>query len=88
LFIDRRAKLALGRMASLPIVKDLDVCKDRPLRLLPCLIGVPVRPLAFEGTEERLHRGIIVALAFPAHTHDDACRSQPRLLGATSRVYQ
>ncbi len=28
---------------------------------------MPVHPLAFEGTEERLHGGIVIAILFPAH---------------------
>ena len=52
-------------MATLPIVEHFDVLKNRQARLLTSLIGVPVRPLAFERTEEGLHGGIVIAIPLP-----------------------
>ena len=66
LFIHHWAEIAQGRMAAQPIVEHLDVLKDRQLRLLASLIGVPICPLAFEGTEEGLHGGIVIAIPFLA----------------------
>ena len=62
LLLHHWAEIAQGRMAALPIVEHFDVLKDRQLRLLTSLLGVPICPLAFEGTEEGFHGGIVIAI--------------------------
>src|SRR5579875_68332 len=69
-------------MTALPIVEGLDVLKNRQPSLLASLIGVPVRPLSFERAEERLHGGIIVAIAFATHADLDPQLSQHGLISA------
>ncbi len=83
LLIGHWAQIAQRRMTAFPIVKHFDILKDRPLRLLTGLIGVPVRPLPFERTEKRLHGRVIVAIPFAAHAHHDPCLGQLGLIGAT-----
>ncbi len=83
LLIGHWTQIAQRRMTAFAIVKHFDVLKDRPLRLLTALIGVPVRPLAFERTEKRLHGRVIVAIPFAAHAHHDPCLGQLGLIGAT-----
>jgi hypothetical protein len=59
-------------MATLPIVKDLDVLKNGLLSLLERLVGVQICPFSFEGTNEALHGSIVVAIALPTHADLDA----------------
>ncbi|GAC1350887.1 MAG: hypothetical protein NVSMB27_37750 [Ktedonobacteraceae bacterium] len=49
---------------------------------LSSLIGVPIRPLAFEGAEERLHGGVVITIPFPTHAHLDTRLSLQSLIGA------
>lgn len=70
-------------MAALPIVKDLNILKDGLPRLLTRLVGVPNSPLPFEGADEALHGGVVVAIALAAHTDLDASVCKQGLLTGT-----
>jgi len=59
-------------MATLSVVKDLDVLKNGLPRLLTRLVGVLICPFPFVGPNEALHGGVIVAIALTAHTDLDA----------------
>ncbi len=64
-------------MQSLPIVKGFQILKDGLPSLRTALIGLPLDALGFEGAEKAFHHGIVVAIAFAAHTHHNARLSQP-----------
>lgn len=72
LFIPGWTEIVQRRMAALPIVKDLNILKDGLPGLLARLVGVPSRPLPFERPNEALRGGVVVAIAFAAHTDLDA----------------
>jgi hypothetical protein len=57
--------------------------KNGLLRLLAGLIGVLICPFSFEGPNEALHGGVIVAIALAAHTDLDASLSQQHLVTGT-----
>lgn len=80
LLIGHWTEIAQRRMTAFAIVKHFDVLKDRPLRQLTALIGVPVGPLAFERTEKRLHGRIVIAIPFAAHAHLDSLLAQQGLI--------
>jgi len=48
------------------IVEQLDVFKDRPSRLIPCLEVLVVDDFVLQRAEEALHHGVVVAVAFAA----------------------
>src|SRR3989337_892511 len=74
------------------VVERLDVLENPPLCLCRCLVPLEVNKLRFQGMEERLGYGVIVAVALVAHTLDGAATLQglPEgsacVLAATVRV--
>src|SRR5450759_4697013 len=70
-------------MATLSIVEHFNVLKNRELRLLTGLIGVPAGSLAFERTEERFHCRVVIAVTLAAHANLDTNLSQQRLISPT-----
>src|SRR5205085_12386365 len=63
LFIGHRTQVVQSRVATLTVVKTLDVLKDDEPGLLPGLELVTIHTFAFERAEETLHGCIIVTVA-------------------------
>lgn len=59
-------------MEPLAIVEAFHERKDLPTRLIPGVIHLVMNELILQGTEEALRHGVVVAVAFPAHTRRDA----------------
>ncbi|WP_223294071.1 hypothetical protein [Chlorobium limicola] len=57
-------------MISFPVVKNLDVRKQALVKLLFIRESFAVNPFDFQGFKKDLRHGIIVAIAFAAHTLD------------------
>jgi len=55
---------------SFPVVKNLDVRKQALVKLLFIRESFAVNPFDFQGFKKDLRHGIIVAIAFAAHTLD------------------
>ena len=65
-------------MATLAIVEQLDVIKQRGAGLIAILKGVMERPLVLQGAEEALDDRIVVTVTLPTHARHEADRLQPR----------
>src|SRR6266700_6752720 len=59
-------------MATDTIIEALDISKDVTFGFLSCCIVTVMDELGFERMEEALHRGIVVAVALPAHRGSEA----------------
>ena len=57
-------------MEALAVVKDLNELEDGLAGLGVGFEVSAVDQFVFEGAPERLHRGVVVAVAFPAHGRD------------------
>jgi hypothetical protein len=55
-------------MAALTIIKDLYVFKQRlSCLLMPLIVGV-INEFALQRAEKALDHGVVITLAYPAHT--------------------
>ena len=70
-------------MEPFRVIEGFDVIEDSGVGLLPGLERVPVQPFSLEGAPERLHGGIVIAMALGAHTGLDATGAQQRPEAAT-----
>src|SRR5881396_4160401 len=62
------------RMASLPVIKDLDVFKNTFFRLLSGKIPLMVYELGLQGMKERFKTGIVITVSSAAHAGKNAAR--------------
>src|SRR3954452_6211989 len=67
-----RAGEVEGGMAPDGIVKPIDVAAKGPVRLLAGVEDGPPDELGFQGFEERLHHGVVVAIPLAGHRKQDA----------------
>ena len=77
-----RTAVVEGRMATLAIIKQLDVVKQGRPGLRSILKRVVPGPLILERAEKTLHRGIIVTLPFATHADSQAVGLQDGTIGA------
>jgi len=59
-------------MPAFAIVKELNVIKKAGSGLRPCFVIFKNNPFGFQRMEKALHGSIIPAIAFAAHTADNA----------------
>src|SRR3954468_22327100 len=59
-------------MAPDGIVKPIDVAANSPVCLLAGVEDGPPDELGFQGFEERLHHGVVVAIPLAGHRNQDA----------------
>src|ERR1700687_5254348 len=81
---DERAQIAQGRMPALPIIKHLQVLKQRLSCFCMRLVEGSMDTLVFERAKKGCGGGIIVTIAFPTHTYDDLRLLQHLVIGMTS----
>ena len=67
-------------MSSAWVVKAVDVLEERDFRLASGLPLLTPDQFGFQGFEERLYSGIIIAVAFAAHRHLKALLTQDFLV--------
>ena len=56
------------------VVEKLDVIENGHLGFGSGLKFVAIEPLGFQLAPKRLHRRVVIAVAFPAHAADEAVR--------------
>src|SRR2546426_5765266 len=61
------ADKAYRRVTPLAIVEDFDELEDRRPGLLARGVALLMHQLAFEGSEEALHRSVVITVSFSAH---------------------
>src|SRR3954470_5042842 len=67
-----RAGEVEGGMAPDGIVEPVDVAANGPVGLLAGVEDSPPDELGFQGLEERLHHGVVVAISLAGHRDQDA----------------
>src|SRR3954451_2946632 len=67
-----RAGEVEGGMAPDGIVKPIDVAAKGPVRLLAGVEDGPPDELGFQGFEERLHHGVVIAIPLAGYRDQDA----------------
>ena len=79
IFEGHRGEVTEGAVASPWVVEGLDIVEDGKLRVAAARRDRFVETgIGLERAPERFHRGVVVAIAGPAHTAFDAGRGQGR----------
>ena len=62
------------------IIEPIDILEDRPFSFASGFPTVAPNQLCFEGFEERLYHGIVIAITFAAHRYIEAVLRQALLI--------